>query len=367
MDRVPYVNLAAQWTDEKHQLLPIVEAVLGSGQYIGGDEVAAFEHQAAIAFDVKHVVALNSGTDALACGLIAVGVRPGDEVITPPNSFIASTAAIVHIGARPVFVDVGLDQNIDPMLIEDAITKKTKALMAVHFAGRMADMKAISDIAMKRNLAVIEDAAQSAGSLLDNRSSGSWGKVGCFSAHPLKNLNACGDAGFITTNDESIASQIRLARNHGLVDRDTVQCFGFVSRMDTLQAAVLRFRLLKLASVVERRRINVELYRSILNPQVVYCPPERSREFNTWHTFVIQVDKRDELKLFLASRGIETAIHYPTPIHLQQAARYLGHQQGDFPVTENLTERILTLPIHQHLSFDQIRLVGESINEFFGV
>jgi dTDP-4-amino-4,6-dideoxygalactose transaminase len=365
MIRIPYVNLSAQWREEREELQPIVESVLESGQYIGGDEVESFETEAATAFGISHVVSLNSGTDALSCGLAAIGVRPGDEVITPPNSFIASTAAIVHIGARPVFVDVGPDQLIDSSLIEGAITKRTKAIMPVHLSGRMADMHNICKIAGKYGLAIVEDAAQAAGSCLEGRPAGSWGDLGCFSAHPLKNLNACGDAGFIITNNDDVAGRVRFSRNHGLVGRETVEKFGHVSRMDALQAAILRYRLGKLSHVVERRKRNVKEYDAFLNHEFVLFPRVRLGEKCSWHTLVIQVNERDRLRKHLSDKGIETAIHYPVPIHLQPAAADLGYKRGDFPMTEQQAARILTLPVHQFLTKREIVQVANEINRFF--
>lgn len=366
MSGIPYVNLSAQWGEEREELLPIIESVLESGQYVGSDEIDKLENEIEQEFGVRHVVALNSGTDALLLGLLAINVGPGDEVITPPNSFIASTAVISRVGAIPVFVDVGSDQNIDPRLIEQSITKKTKAIMPVHLSGRVSDMTTIMEIADRYNIPVIEDAAQAIGSRLEGKLSGSWGRVGCFSAHPLKNLNACGDAGFITTNDNQIAQKIRRMRNHGLIDRETAENFGFVSRMDAIQAAILRFRLPLLSEIAKKRRGNASLYRSILDPNVIFSPPDLEMEFNTWHTFVIQVENRDQLRQFLASRNIETAIHYPIPIHLQPAGQYLGYRHGDFPNTERQAGRILSLPIHQYLTGDQLGLVAKSINEFYG-
>ena len=365
MESVSYVDISAQWRDERNDLLPILEETLSGGQYVGGSEVDLFEEAASRYFGSKHVVGLNSGTDALVCALVALGVGPGDEVITPPNSFIASTAAIAHIGAKPVFVDVKSDQNIDEHLIEAAIGPKTKAIMPVHLTGRMASLREVGKIAEKHSLAIIEDAAQSAGSSLDSRFAGTWGDVGCFSAHPLKNLNACGDAGFITTDNESVAKKIRSMRNHGLIDRETVEEFGFVSRMDAVQAAVLKFRLERLSNVVAKRKENVAVYRTLLNASHIFHPEDAQGEDNSWHTFVIQVDQRDELKRYLAEKGIETAIHYPVPIHLQPAARALGYQEGDFPIAESQAMRILTLPIHQYLTKEALERVALSVNEFY--
>ena len=367
MIEVPYVNLSAQWNEERDDLLPIIESILESGQYVGSKEIEQLESRIEKSFGVKHAITLNSGTDALVLALLAINVGPNDEVITPPNSFIASTAAIARVGAKPVFMDVHADQNIDPNLIEGSITKKTKAIMPVHLTGRVSDMEMIMDIANHNDILVVEDAAQAAGARLNDRIAGSWGSAGCFSAHPLKNLNACGDAGFITTNDDEIAKKVGLMRNHGLVDRETVSEFGFVSRMDSLQAGILKFRLPQLKDIVEKRRNNVSIYRSVLDPNFVFIPPDRPEEFNTWHTFVIQVEKRDDLRSFLASRNIETAIHYPVPIHLQPACRYLGYSLGDFPVTEYQAGRILSLPINQSLTSEQVCWVAETVNKFYGV
>lgn len=362
---VPYVNMAAQWAEEREELLPIIERVLAEGHWVGGAAVAEFEAAAARLCGVAHAVALNSGTDALVLGMAALGIGPGDEVVTPPNSFIASTAAIVQLGARPVFVDVRDDQNIDPERIEEAITPRTKAIMPVHLSGRIADMAPIMEIARRHGLWVVEDAAQSVGSRYDDRMSGSFGQVGCFSTHPLKNLNACGDGGFLTSDDEAIAEAVRALRNHGLVTRESVARFGQVSRMDSLQAAILSFRMGRLDETIRRRRANAALYRERLDPELVFMPEDREREFNTYHTFVIQVDRRDELQAFLKAHGVGTAIHYPVPIHLQPASAGLGTRAGDFPVTERQAGRILTLPINQTLSSDDIFYVADRVNEFF--
>lgn len=354
-----------QWDKEKEELFSVIEKVLSSGQYIAGQLVEEFEAKAASICKTEYCIALNSGTDALIFGLLTLGVKPGDEVITPPNSFIASAAAIVHVGARPVFVDVLNNQNIDPEKIEEAITKKTKAIMPVHLTGRMAQMDRIKRISEQYGIPIIEDAAQAIGSKYQNISSGKWGKVGCFSAHPLKNLNACGDSGFLVTDDDKIATQVRLLRNHGLVDRNTAQLFGFVSRMDALQAAILNFRIDKLDSVTKARRRNAQIYSDKLDPRYVFTPKELPGEFNTYHTFVIQVNNRDRLKIYLEENGVETSIHYPIPIHLQPAAKYLELGLGSFPEVENQAERILTLPVNQYLTEVEILKICELVNRFY--
>ena len=364
MKKIAYVNLAAQWEQERQELLPIIDNVLASGQYIGGQYVEDFEEKAAKLCQTKHCVALNSGTDALVFGLVALGVRPGDEVITPPNSFIASTAAIVHIGAKPVFADVLPDQNIDPKMIEKAISPRTKAIMPVHLTGRMARLDEIRTIADTYSIPIIEDAAQAIGSRYQGVSSGKWGRVGCFSTHPLKNLNACGDGGFLVTDDDEIAAQVRLMRSHGLVDRNTVGRFGYVSRMDALQAAILCFRIARLENITIKRQKNVALYREILDRSKIFIPDDQPSEFNAYHTFVIQVNQRDQLRMKLQEVGIETSIHYPIPIHLQPAAKMFGYSLGDFPVAEEQASKILTLPIHQFLNTDEVIEVATQVNHF---
>jgi dTDP-4-amino-4,6-dideoxygalactose transaminase len=362
--RIPYVDIGAQYAQERDELLPIIDRVLASGGHVGGPAVDELEARLAALCGVNHAVALNSGTDALVLALRALGVGTGDEVITAPNSFVASTAAIVHVGATPVFADVLPDQNIDPERVAAAITPRTKAILPIHLTGRMADMEPIMDLARRNDLLVIEDAAQAVGSSYAGRPAGSIGDVGCFSTHPLKNLNACGDGGFITTNDDRVAATVKLLRNHGLIDRNAVEQWGFVSRMDALQAAILGYRVGRLDDVVARRRANAARYLELLDRDRVFCPAERQIEFNTYHTFVVQVDRRDTLQRHLADRGIGTAIHYPVPIHLQRAAAALGYKPGDFPVTERQADRILTLPVNQSLGPGEIEIVAEAVNDF---
>jgi len=363
MIKIPYVNLGEQWKQEKAELLPIIEDVLASGQYIGSDVVEQFEKKVVRICNTKYCVALNSGTDALVFGLAALGVKRGDEVITAPNSFVASAASITHLGAKPIFVDVLPDQNIDPSKIEAVITSKTRAIMPVHLTGRMARMDEIKLIANKFNIPIIEDAAQAIGSRYNDIPSGKWGKIGCFSAHPLKNLNGVGDGGYLVTDDEEIASKVRLLRSHGMIDRNSVLHFGYVSRLDSIQAAILSYRIDKLNWVTERRRRNAEIYYQFLDRTKIFLPEQQNSEFNTYHTFVIQVDQRDQLKERLLNVGIETGIHYPIPIHLQPAARSLGYDKGDFPITEQQAGKILTLPVNQYLSEDQIKNIILNVNE----
>ena len=362
---IPYVNLAAQVAEEAADLSALLIKVVSRGDHVGGEEIGLLEQELAAQIGVAQVVALKSGTDALVLTLKALGIGPGDEVITPPNSFIASTAAIVHVGAKPVFADVGPDQNIDPEAVRRAITPNTRALMPVHLTGRMCEMDALSDIAEAHGLFILEDAAQSIGSSFHGRASGAFGKAGCFSTHPLKNLNALGDGGFVSTDDVALAERLRRLRNHGMINRETVVEFGFVSRMDTLQAAVLRYRLTRLPELIAKRQRNAALYRELLDPRHIYIPPVRAKTVDTYHTFVVQTERREALKAHLAAHGIGTAIHYPVPIHLQPAAASLGYGRGDFPVTEQQASRILTLPVNQFMAEDDVRRVAQVTNQFF--
>ena len=364
--KIPYVNLKKQYLSERNELLKIIDKTLKKGTWVGGDEIAKFEKNITKLCKTKYCVSLNSGTDALTMALHLVGVKRGDEVITPPNSFIASTAVIVHLGAKPIFVDVKDDQNIDENKIEEKITKKTKAIMPVHLTGRMCNMDRIKKISLKYKIPIIEDCAQSILSKYKNKYAGSWGHIGCFSTHPLKNLNAMGDGGFITTNSSYYYNKIKNLRSHGMEStRNNVDDFGYVSRLDNLQAAILNFRLKNIYQIIEKRRINYEIYKKNLNSNHIYFPNERREEYNTYHTFVIQVEKRDKLKNFLKKKGIDTAIHYPIPIHLQKAGKYLDYTKGSFPIAERQSKKILSLPINQFLSRLDIINICKIINKFY--
>jgi dTDP-4-amino-4,6-dideoxygalactose transaminase len=363
--KIPYVNLIKQYANEKKDLIKIFDKVLKSGSYVGGEFIKKFEKNVAKFCGAKYCCSFNSGTDALTFALHLSGVKKGDEVITTPNSFIASTSVIIHLGAKPVFVDVLDDQNINPELIEKKITSKTKAIMPVHLSGRVCQMDKIIKISKKRNIKIIEDSAQAIGSKYNKKFSGTFGDVGCFSAHPLKNLNAIGDSGFFITNSKNIFDLASDLKNHGMTNRNIVKNFGHVSRMDNLQAAILDYRLKKLPDVIKLRRKNADLYFKLINQNKVFIPKEKKEEFNTYHTFVIQVEKRDELKRYLKKFNIDTSIHYPIPIHLQPAAKILGYKKGDFLKTEEQSKKILTLPVNQYLTFEQIKFISEKINNFY--
>ncbi len=364
--KIPYVNLKKQYLFERSKLLKIIDQTFSTGNWVGGDSVVKFENKIAKICGTKYALGLNSGTDALTLSLHILGVRRGDEVITPSNSFVASTATIIHLGAKPIFVDVKNDQNIDEQEIEKKITKKTKAIMPVHLTGRMCAMDKIVSISKKYKIPIVEDCAQSIMSKFKNKPSGSWGDVGCFSAHPLKNLNAMGDSGYLTTNSKKIYLRAKSLRSHGMEEnRNNVRNFGHVSRMDNIQAAILNFRLQNLKKIIKKRRDNVNIYSKYLDLKNVYFKQETNEEFNTYHTFVIQVDKRDELKKYLHLKGIGTAIHYPVPIHLQRASKGLGYRKKDFPITEKQAKTILTLPINQFLKKSEIIYISNQINKFY--
>ena len=365
MKKIPYVNLGYKKKSKKG-LIKIFEKVLEQGQFVGGEEILKFEKNISKLCKTKYAVALNSGTDALTLALHLLGVKRGDEVITTPNSFIASTAVIVHLGAKPVFVDVLDDQNIDPDKIEKAITKKTKVIMPVHLSGKMSQMDKVMKIAKKYNLKVVEDAAQAIASKFNNKMSGSFGDVGCFSAHPLKNLGAMGDGGYIVTNNFKIYKKIKSLSNHGMENRNIIKNFGYVSRLDNLQAAFLNFKLKSLKKIIKLRRSNASTYKKLLNKNFINLPYEGNKDFHTYHTFVIQVKKnRDKLKDFLLKKGVETSIHYPVPIHLQPAAKKFGYKKGDFKIAEAQSHKILTLPINENLSNLEIIRISNLINYFF--
>ena len=363
--KIDYVNLSKQYKIERKSILEIIDKTLATGQFVGGDHVEEFEKKISKILKVKYCVALNSGTDALTLALHAIGVRRGDEVITTPNSFIASTAVIVHLGAKPVFVDVKDDQLMDPNLIEKAITKKTKAIMPVHLTGKICEMDMITKISKKYKIPIIEDAAQAIGSKYRGKMAGSFGKVSCFSVHPLKNLNALGDSGYLVTNSKKIANYIRDIRNHGMTKRNRVKNFGYVSRMDNLQAAILNFRIKNLDEIIYKRRANAKFYINNLNKKFILTPKENKHEFNTYHTFVIQVKNRNRLKNYLKKRGIGTAIHYPIPIHLQPASKKFKYKAGDFKMTEQQSKKILTLPINQFLKKNDLKKICKEINGFY--
>jgi dTDP-4-amino-4,6-dideoxygalactose transaminase len=362
--KVPFVDLGRQYEGLRDDILRAIDGVLKSGQYILGPEVEAFEREAAAFIGVKHAIGVANGSDSLWLSLKCLGIGEGDEVITAPNSFIASAWAIKAVGATPVFSDVDENFNLDPHKLAQAITPRTKAIMPVHLTGRIADMEAIATIAARYNLPIVEDAAQAIGATRNGKQAGSFGIVGSFSLHPLKNLAAFGDGGLAVTNDDRIAAQLRLLRNHGLKTRDESVIWGYNSRLDAVQAAVLRIKLRHLASW---NRINRELaarYHAALG-DLVTVPKAEPTEEPIYHRYVIQTGRRDALQAFLAERGIDTKVNYPTPIHLQEVAASLGYGKGAFPVAEALAGRILSLPLYPEFTHREQDVVIEAITAFF--
>ena len=365
--KVPFVNLVGQHRELKEELLEAIGRVLDRGQFILGEEVEEFERKFSELCGVRFALGVNSGTDALIFALRVLGIGEGDEVITVPNSFVATTGAIFLVGARPVFVDVGEDYNLDPRFLERAVTSRTRAILPVHLTGRATDMDPILEVAKRHRLAVIEDAAQAVMAEYRGKRVGSLGTIGCFSLHPLKTLNACGDGGVLTTQDETLYEKLKLLRNLGLLTRDQCVVWSNQSRLDSLQAAVLLVKLKYLSDWTEKRRENAQFYqRELAGARGLKVPADRPHERAVYHTFVVQAERRDELKRFLAEQGIETAIHYPLPIHLQDAAKGLGYRRGSFPVAERQAERILSLPVYPELTQDQKDWVVTNLRKFYG-
>lgn len=362
--KIPYTAFNVEFADTKKDLLRAFESVLDSGRYILGPEVVSFENEFADYCEAAHALGVSNGTSALWLTFRALGIGPGDEIITAPNSFIATAAAIAHVGARPVFVDIRTDLNIDPTKIEAAITPRTKAIVPVHLTGRPARMDDICALADRHKLAVIEDAAQAVGARWQNRRVGSWGLAATFSLHPLKNLHAFGDGGMITTRDQKLRDRIALLRNHGLVNREQCAEWGFNSRLDELQAAMLRIQLRHLERWTEARRTLAKRYNELLRP-FVDVPDEADGERCVFQTYVVQADGRDELQRFLQENGVEALVHYATPIHVQPAARSLGYTLGDFRVTARAVKRILSLPLYPGLTHEQQDLVASLFARFY--
>ena len=361
---VKYINFPLQYKKIKTELFRTIENVFESGNFILGSEVEKFEKNFAKYCETKYALGVGNGTSALFLAMKALGIGNGDEIITASNSFLATTGAIAATGAKPVFVDAGDDYNINPNLIEKAITKKTKAIMPVHLTGRPASLDKILEIADKNKIYLIEDAAQAIGAKYNGKKVGSFGIAGCFGLHPLKNLNAYGDGGVITVKEKQLYENLKKMRNHGLKNRDECDFFAFNSRLDELQASILNVKMKYLDKWTKKKREIASFYQKKLS-NIVKVPLDKSNEYAVYHTFIIQVNKRDKLQKFLLQKGIETKIHYPIPIHLQRAAQYLGYKKGDFPKAEKQAEKILSLPIYPELKEEQLELVVKEIRNFY--
>ena len=364
MQRVKFVNLGKQYMKLRKEIIAKFDEISKQGNYILSEEVEEFEKNFAEYCGTCHAVGVGNGSDALYMSLLSLGIGHGDEVITAPNSFIATAWVIARTGARIVFVDVGEDMNIDPKLIESAISEHTKAIIPVHLTGRVADMNAIQTIADKHNLFIIEDAAQAAGAKYKGNRAGSFGICGGFSLHPLKNLHVHGDGGIITTNDNALFEMLMKYRNHGLKNRDECEFWGINSRLDAIQAGIANIKLRYLDGWNGRFRQIANIYTEALE-DCVNVPKEQDYEEPTYHRYMIRYSDRDDLQRFLDRNGIETKVNYPIPLHLQPAAASLGYKKGDFPVTEKMAETILSLPIYPELEDDQVYYVIEKIRQFF--
>lgn len=344
-----------------------IRKVVIRGDFTLGSEVDMLEAEYAQFCGSKHAIGVGSGTDALFLSLKALGIDKGDEVITTPFTFYATIGAIVTAGAKPVFVDIKQDYNINPEQIEAKITAKTKAILPVHWSGNPCEMDSIEAIANIHGLPIVSDACHAINATYRGRSAGSLGTISCFSFHPLKNLNVWGDGGIIATDSFSLANQLRLLRNHGLVGRDECRVFGYNSRLDTIQAVVARHMLPKIDSITESRISNANYFdRELVSIPQLRIPIRSYSNRQVYHIYSICCEQRDELARYLVNYGVDAKIHYPTPMHLQPAAKELGHSKGDFPVTEAVAESTLSLPVHEFISVEQQARVVSLIRSFYG-
>jgi len=361
---IPLVDLKRQYQAIKNEIDEAVQCVVDDTDFILGKHTQDFEAKFAKYCGANYCVGLNSGTDALFMAFLAIGLKAGDEIITAPNTFFATTEYLGHLGARPVFVDVDQATHlIDADKIESAITDKTKAIIPVHLYGQMADMDKILAIAMKYHLSVIEDCAQAHGAQYKGQKAGSIGDIGAYSFYPGKNLGAYGDAGCIVTNNEQHASFIKKFRNHGRASKYEHDQEAYSSRMDGLQASILDAKLAHLDEWIEKRRLIAQKYNKLLKN--VETPVEISSGKHSYHLYVIATDSRDELLGYLKSKGVEAGIHYPIPLHLQKAYEYLNLPVGSLPISERAAGRVLSLPIFPELTDKEINYVADCVNEFF--
>lgn len=361
---IPLVDLKSQYEMIKDEIDEAIQRVVDRTIFIGGEEVAAFDREFAEYCETEAAIGVSSGTEALRLALIACDVGPGDEVITAPSTFIATVEAIAQVGATPVFVDVEEEtNNIDPDLIEAAITSRTRAVIPIHLYGYPADMDRICDVAKRHSLKVIEDAAQAHGARYKGRRVGGFGDAGCFSFYPGKNLGAYGDAGAVVTNDQQVAQRVRLLRDHGRRDKYEHLILGYNSRIDAIQAAILRVKLRQLDRWNDARRSINCIYRELLQDSHVSLQEEGPTVEPVYHLFVIRSNDRDQLRESLDDAGISTGIHYPIPLHLQPALWHLGYKRGDFPVSEEIADKVVSLPMFPELSQDTAQNIAAEIVE----
>jgi len=362
---VRYSYLPQQFADIQG-LLGEIEAFVQSGDFTLGEPLTRFERGFAALVGARHAIGVGSGTDALKLPLRALGIGPGDEVITAANTFIATVGAIAEVGARPVFVDCDDTFCMDVGQVEAAIGPRTKAIMPVHYTGYMTDMPPLQQIAKGHDLPIVEDACQAILADIDGRRAGTWGIAGGFSLHPLKNLNVWGDGGVIVTDDDAMAAQLRLLRNHGMVNRDEIAVLGYNSRLDTLQAVVGNWLLPQTESIAQRRIDNAAHYdAAFAEIEGITLPPRTAGMRRVYHLYIVFAEDRDALLSHCLANGIEAKVHYPIPVYRQRALAHLGHRLGDFPVADRHTESIITFPCDQHLSRAEQDHVIATVREFY--
>ncbi len=364
--KVPFLDLKAQYLSIKYEIDLAIHQVIDNSAFAGGPFVEKFEKAFAPYCQCKEAIGVGSGTDALWIALIALGIGDGDEVITVPSSFIATAEAISFTGAKPVFVDIDKDTcNMNPDLIEAAITSRTKAIIPVHLFGQMADMDPIIKIANKRNLFVIEDACQAHGAEYKGKRAGSIGDAGCFSFYPGKNLGAYGEAGAVVTNNAGLAEIMRIFRDHGQSKKYCHKIIGWNGRMDGIQGAILEAKLKHLSAWNDARREHAGVYKELLKDiDRISLPVEMTQTKHVYHIYAIKTKRRDELIKYLTEKEISCGIHYPVPIHLQDAYKNMGLKKGCFPASENCADEFVSLPMFPELSRDQIEFVAQEIINF---
>jgi len=363
--KIPFFDLKRQYSGIKPEIDAAITKVLEGGQFVLGEELAAFETEFARYVGAKHAFGVGSGTDALFLSLLGMGVGQGDEVITAANTYIATALTVSHAGAKPVLVDIDeMTFNMDTALLEKAVTERTKAIVPVHLFGLPADMDPIMELAEKHGLKVLGDVAQACGSEYKHRKIGSMADVDAFSFYPTKPLGAYGDGGMVTTNDDDIAEKIRLLRNYGETTKYHHAIKGFNSRLDEMQAAILRVKMKHLDQWIAMRRKNAGAYTEALQGPSVIMPSEPAGYKHVYYLYVVRSKRRDALQEHLASKGVGTMVHYPIPIHMQSAYNDAGWKKGDFPAAERSAEEMISLPMYPELRKDEIGYVTESISEF---
>jgi dTDP-4-amino-4,6-dideoxygalactose transaminase len=365
--RVPILDLKAQYATYKGEAARAMNEVCEGQSFALGPAVVQFEGEIASYCGSKYAIGVSSGSDALLVSLMALEIKPGDEVITTPFTFFATAGSIARLGAKPVFVDVDRDSyNIDASLIEEKMTEKTRAIIPVHLFGQAAQMKPIMEIAKRYNTSIIEDAAQAIGASQDGTKCGNFGDCGCFSFYPSKNLGCFGDGGLVTTNSQGLAEKIKMLRNHGQASTYFYQAIGGNFRLDGIQGAVLSVKLKYVDQWNEKRRQHAALYDNIFGDSPVKPPKIDSNNVSIYHQYTVRVPERDQLQKFLAEHKIGSAVFYPKPLHLQDCFRELGYKEGDFPVAERLCGEVLSLPVYPELTSEQIEYVGRAVLRFYG-